>query len=127
MSGISKAYQDAYNEIQDMVEEAVKADGQERVYVRYSAYEWDGNDIPINNLNEVPVKGKVKFLDDGQNENDFESEVMDSPTWLEIAVVANKMIQGTENYYEPYLDNIEILDDGNEEVTEITIIMGEMA
>ena len=49
MTTIGKAYMLSFNEIQDSVEKAIKEDGQE-ILLKYSAYEWDENDLPINNL-----------------------------------------------------------------------------
>lgn len=125
MSGISKAYQEAYNRIQDRVNQAIKKDGQ-KVILRYAAYEWDDDDMPIDNLSLVPIKGKVKFVDEGEffdNYEPFESEVCDSPTYLEIAVIANKMIQVTKDFHHVFLERMDVYDDGSG-VQEAIIIMG---
>ena len=123
MNTISKVYHDAFNEIQDNVDTAILKECQE-VLIRYLAKELD--DIPINNLNKVPVKGKVRFVDEGEFYNDytpFESEVYDSPTWLEIAVIANKMLEVTKDKDRIFLETLEVNDDGNG-IKIATIIMG---
>ena len=123
MHTISKVYHDAFNEIQDNVDTAILKECQE-VLIRYLAKELD--DIPINNLNKVPVKGKVRFVDEGEFYNDytpFESEVYDSPTWLEIAVIANKMLEVTKDKDRIFLETLEVNDDGNG-IKIATIIMG---
>jgi hypothetical protein len=132
MSTLSKAYQDAIEKMEDKVDEACKAKEHERVDVIYATYEFDQYDTPIYNLDDVPLKGKVKFIDqdalkegnffdfmfDNQEDNpyeSFESEVMDSPTWLELAVLTNEMIQITNNRHHVYLEDvvvIEVKDDG---------------
>ena len=106
MNAISKAYLDAYDKIQDTVEKAIKESGQ-NVLIKYSAYE-DANDIPINNLKKVPVKGKVIFYDEEQQ---FESKVYDSPTWLEIAVIANEMVNITDDY-RTFIEMLDVYNDG---------------
>lgn len=120
MTTIGKAYMLSFNEIQDSVEKAIKEDGQE-ILLKYSAYEWDENDLPINNLKEVPIKGKVVFLSE---EEDFKSEIYESPTWLEIAVIANKMCLETECRFNVFLEELQVYEN-MEKVSEATIIMGE--
>ena len=122
MSSISKAYLESYNTIQDTVEKAIKEDGQE-VWLKYSAYEWDENDMPINNLKEVPIKGNVVLLSE---EGDFRSEILESPTWLEIAVVTNKMCLETECIYNVFLEELSVYETHVEKtpISEATIIMG---
>ena len=65
MSGLSKAYLDAMGKIEKKVEEACKKAGHEKVKVIYSAYGFDEFDTPIDNLNEVPIRGKAIFKDQG--------------------------------------------------------------
>ena len=113
MSAISKAYMDSYNAIQDTVEKAIRDDGQ-KVLLSYSVYE-DENDVPVNNLKEVPIKGKVIFLSE---EEDFRSEVYESPTWLEIAVIANRMCLETESDFRVFLDELSVYETYVEKVEE---------
>ena len=115
MSTLSKAYQDAISEMENKVDEACKEAFHDRVYVIYSAYSFDQYDTPINNLSEVVIKGKVKFVDEGDdfskeesNYEPFESLVYDSPTWLELAVIANSMINKTCDHV--YLEDIHVVD-----------------
>lgn len=105
MSGISKAYLEPINEIDDMVNAEIKKGNEERNIV-YSAYDVDEFDVPINNLNEVPVKGKIKFVNEDKT---WESEIYDSPTWLQIAVIANEMINETQDYMHVYLEDIDVI------------------
>lgn len=123
MGTLSKSYQDAYNEIQNMVEEAITK-STIPLLLKYSAYEWGDSDIPINNLKEVPIKGKVKFFDEGSGEIRYESEVMDSPTWLEIAVAANMMLHVTCEKFATHLDELEVFEVDEDGVKYITLIMG---
>lgn len=135
MSGLSKAYQEVINNMDKKITDAVKDDGQEKVFVQYSAYLFDEYDIPIDNLDEVPEKGMVRFIDGGDKfgwkhdmdgtenpYNPFESVIMDSPTWLEIAVEANRMINTTYNSNHCYLEDIEWVKD--DDIMIFRFIMG---
>ena len=127
MSCLSKAYQEAMDKINKRIDEAIKADGQEKPLVIYSAYEYDEFDNPVDNLDDVPVNGKIVLVDSGdfwdwKHEMDgtenpykpFRSKIMDSPTWLEIAVEANKMIHTTYNANHCYLEDIREPNDDEE-------------
>jgi len=64
--------------------------------VRYSAYDVDKLELPINNLKETALKGKVivfqkrgLFWTRGKG---FTSNVMENPTWLDLTLVANDII-----------------------------------
>lgn len=130
MTGISKAYNDAIEKIDSRIFEACKKAGHEEVYIRFSAYDPDEWDIPIDNLDIIPIKGKIKFKDGvfdvsrfREIYEPFESEIYDSPTWLEICVIANEMIMKTKDVHHIYL---EMLGDVHkeDEVTIATLIMG---
>ena len=117
MSYITKSYQEMMTEMDDMIDKAL---GETERYVLYSAYETDEFDRPINNLEKTPVKGKIKFISE---DYEWESEVYDSPTWLDIAVIANKMIIGTQDYNNKYLEDIDIFDSKNG-ITTAYLFMG---
>lgn len=133
MNCLSKAYQEAMDKINKRVDDAVKADGQEEVLVQYSAYEYDQYDNPSDNLDDVPVSGEVVLVDSGdfwdwKHEQDgtenpykpFKSKAMNSPTWLEIAVEANRMIHTTHNANHCYLEDIKY----DEEEDVFVFVMG---
>ena len=106
MSTLGKAYQVALNGIENRVSKAIEEFCDTHRIV-YSAYEMDQFDTPIDNLDDVPVKGKVKFTtEDGS----WESDEYESPTWLQIAVIVNHMINETEDYYNKYFMDFDIVD-----------------
>jgi hypothetical protein len=86
------------------------------VFVYYSAYKSDGGDVPIDNLDEVPITGKVKIVD-GPHEHCwgrkpgsvFESEVMESPTWLELAVQMDFMIREVKDFHHVFLEGVKVV------------------
>ncbi len=118
MGTISKAWQDAMNGIERKIKEACEAKGHTRIDVRFSAYDSDEFDTPIDNLNEVALKGKVKFIDEGnfwegvgdgeygESYKPYESGIIENPTWLDVCVAANKMIQTTNDRHHVYVEQL---------------------
>jgi len=88
----------------DAMEEKIARAIKGKVYVTYSAYEDadDDDDTPIDNLDEVAVPGKVILIGerDEYRSTDYRSEVLENPTWLQVAVCANDMIKKTRDYHE---------------------------
>ena len=100
------------------------------IYVNYCTYKQDSSGNIINNLNEIPIKGKYKVVrgydemyDRNYTDNewvknlekkgeDYTSEELDSPTWLELTWYANEAILTTQDFYHKYLEDIYINDDG---------------
>ena len=117
MSILSKAYQDAENKIQDKVDAEIDKFCENKKVV-YSAYESDEWDTPIDNLSEIPIEGKVVFMDE---KGEFKSGVFESPTWLDIAVIANRMLNETNDYH-LYFEQIDIHEEGGVNIA--TLIMG---
>ena len=102
-------------------------DGSEPI-IRYAAYP---DDVPADNLDEVAVEGRVCFVqlcdvdfDDGPGP-EYTSEELESPTWLEVAVLAEDMIRTTGNRERRVLEG---LMDGPEPpeggVTYLSFVMG---
>ncbi len=106
-------WQAATNVIGEAVEEAIKASGQEDVYVIYSAYDIDDNDIPINNLNEVAAEGtfRVKrrepYFGNGKV---YDGGEVTNPTWLELAVHNNASILHTQDGHHVFFEGFNIKD-----------------
>ena len=90
--------------------------GTYRNYVSYSAYE-DYTD----NLDEVAVEGRVQFIEEIDTPNEigmvmgnvpydtrknYISPVMENPTWLEVALLANDMINETGDNHHIFLEAI---------------------
>ena len=84
--------------------------GDEKPVVFYSAYKSDEHRLPIDNLDSIAIEGKVKFLapaDDFWGDGKaYESEVVESPTWLTVAVLANAMIRTTCDYHHQFLETV---------------------
>ncbi|MES9851045.1 MAG: hypothetical protein ABW170_04350 [Candidatus Thiodiazotropha sp. L084R] len=81
--------------------------------VNYSAYPNDKDELPINNLKQVAIKGKVVILKEhdpfwGAGKN-FKSKLLVNPTWLELTIEANKMILTTGDRHHRYLEGFDVL------------------
>jgi len=131
-------YQEASDPMHQKVEDLVRKSGQD-FHVYYSAYESTPEGIPIDNLDEVPIKGKIKVVEQGSDffgsGKGYRSKVLDSPTWLELCVVANEMIIATGDLHHIYLEAVMVstsrdskqaltLIDGKDEIKITRLIMG---
>ncbi len=96
----------AYSNIDNRVGEFIKTkSGMLDCVVSYSAYKSDKNDIPIDNLDEIAVHGKVIFECDT-----YQSPVAENPTWLDVCLFAEYMIRETEDYHHVFLEGVHITD-----------------
>lgn len=104
-----KKYSDTMQPIQKKVCEAIKKNDQD-CYVFYAAYKDDKDGCPIDNLNEIAISGKVKFVEQGDtfygSGESYRSKVLENPTWLDVCVVANEMILTTGDKHHIYLENV---------------------
>lgn len=127
-------YSDALGDIQDRVDAAIAENdvgktgfikklqrGERLDVVIYSAYENDvENDIPIDNLDEIPHRGTFVVVNDydsfwdstGGNGESYISEPVTDPTWLELAIHANESMHVTGDYHHCFLENVQVVDNG---------------
>lgn len=77
-------------------------------FVRFSAYPLDDDELPVDNLDEIAFSGRCKFVQPAGLWSDkaYESIVQINPTWLDVARLANDMIQITGNDHHVYLEGI---------------------
>jgi len=105
---------EVWDKMEDRIEEAVLASGQKKVYVIYSAYESDEEDEPIDNLDEVAIKGKcVLFAPQetyfgGEISRSYVSPIVENPTWLQLCVLANAMIRRTRDRHHCFLEGVDL-------------------
>ncbi len=119
--------------IDDRVEDACKKARAYPCRVDYAAYQTDENDVPIDNLDDIAATGKIrlvmkktKFYCKPQGK-DYQSDILESPTWLTVAVCADRMIKTTRDYHHVFLEGITKLPDSmqtEEGVTLYTFDMG---
>jgi hypothetical protein len=88
----------------------LKDDPTQKNRVAYSAYKNDETDNPIDNLDEVAFEGKCVLFQDHDNffgsGRSYISEELENPTWLQVSVEANKMIEVTGDDHHIYLESI---------------------
>lgn len=87
-----------HDAIMDRIFDFVKHD----LEIIYQAY----NDRIDDNLDEVPLQGKLRII-----EGQYSSEILDSPTWLELAAVANEQVKATKDFNHRYLKGIKALEE----------------
>lgn len=107
---------DTFFTIDRKIRKACKEAGHKKVYVDYSAYTDDIEEEPIDNLDEIAVKGKVilvGFADDffgGKKSRSYVSPVLENPTWLQVAVCCNEMIRTTRDTHHVFLETLHKID-----------------
>jgi len=69
--------------------------------VVYAAYKTDSNDLPINNLHETAIQGDVIF-----QLNDHTTGVINSPTWLDVALHADYMLRLIDDHHHVFLESV---------------------
>ena len=80
--------------------------------VRYSAYESDEDDNPIDNLDEVAIKGQAIIVleaDDfygGKSSVEYRSPILRNPTWLDLALIANDAILAVNDHHHVFLEGV---------------------
>jgi hypothetical protein len=108
----------AYATAADGIQNRVKARVGPKCSVFFSAYKLDADKLPIDNLDDVPISGRVLIranrdrIRGGQLSKDYESPIMESPTWLDLCVIANVQIIATRIRDRRYLEHVEVV--GNE-------------
>lgn len=87
----------------------------EKPFVAYSAYEFDSDDMPIDNLADVAIPGNVQFHakhDPYWGEGKpYTSPAVNSPTWLDVSVLADEMIKTTGDYHHQFLESVVVIDE----------------
>lgn len=99
--------------IDDRVDAACAAAFHKSIDVSYSAYPTDpADDEPLDNLDAVAVPGRVAFVS-SDNEvrwgggKPYRSPVVENPTWLQVCVYANAMIQRTKDRHHVFLEGVD--------------------
>jgi hypothetical protein len=100
----------------------------ESCVVNHSAFEMDADDLPIDNLDAVAFRGKIRLVayrDEffgGASSRDWESPVLEDPTWLDLCVQANAMILATNDRHHRFLEGIDVIGrDGEVTVAELSM------
>jgi hypothetical protein len=115
-------FEEAMNKMEVRVEAACKEAGHKRCRVIYSAYESDENDTPVDNLDEIAAKGRVvvyrprnEFFG-GEESLPYRSKVLVDPTFLQLAVCANRSIVRTRDRHHVFFEGLSEESTYNEEL-----------
>ena len=105
---MDKDFGERADDMRDAIDEAL---GKTSI-VYYSAYKTsEATGLQLNNLSQKAISGKVilkQEFDDfwGNNGEDYQSEVVENPTWLDIAVLADSMIHATNDRHHIFLEGV---------------------
>lgn len=105
---------EAFDIAYDAIQARVLARVGPRCLVSYSAYETTEDEVPIDNLDAIPIRGAVRVRGDrteyfgGPKSRDYEGPVLESPTWLDLCVIAHAQIRRTRDHHHRYLESIEV-------------------
>lgn len=109
---ITPEWEKAVDEIENIVNKACKDAGHKKVYITYSAYNEDVNGIPINNLNDIAVNGKVILIVKstsffgGPKSRPYVSDVLTDPTWLDVCIQANASVRYTRDRSHIFVESL---------------------
>lgn len=96
--------------LDDAIQARLKAALGDDVRVVYEAYEFDDDERPVDNLDKRAHKGRIRFVAEDPNDGEtFESDVLENPTWLDVARVANQMLIALNDHHHVYLEGIDIV------------------
>lgn len=100
-----KRYRERLDAMEARIEEAIREAGLPECHVRYSAYPFEDKeqDIPVDNLDAVPLPGKIQIRQDG-----YVGPVLHDATWLQLCVECNRMIAATGDYHHVFLEDIHV-------------------
>lgn len=104
-------YQQAMRRIEKRLDDTLRAEDKPLLVI-YAAYNTDEGDLPIDNLDEVAVPGKVIFLAEpepafgGDKSKKYESPIVENATWLELCLHANRMLKTTRDRHHVYLEGV---------------------
>ena len=102
-----------YNELSDVVTAIIEKnkDKEHRNAVIMSYWKITENGEIQVDLDAVAVEGQVVFVDDGDdffgNLTPYRSEIFTNPTWTEVLIAANEMINVTHDFHRVFLENIQ--------------------
>lgn len=122
ISKFTKALTEKRAALQKRISEALavanNSESVEPSYVFYEVYPTLRNGLPVDNLDEIALEGTVVFCGSpdpdlakyGYSSDQKEySETVSNPTWLDVAVLANQMVEVTKNHHKMYLRDIEVV------------------
>ncbi len=89
---VDDAWSERSDAIQARLEAALAADGVP-VRVSYCAYEEEEDGLPIDNLDTLAYRGRIRFVEvDFSDGERYESIELNNPTWIDVARAANQAI-----------------------------------
>lgn len=112
--------EEVYQAMLDEIHQIVRNRIGDPVHVIYAANPWIGNEneaMPVNNLNDIAIEGecRVRLFASPYwgNGEDYISEVLENPTWLDLCVCANEAIVTTDDFHHTFFEGVFEVEDGS--------------
>ncbi len=118
-SGNADPDPDEYDRISDALDERVARAVKGECLVSYDAAPLDADGLPVDNLDEIAHEGPCRFV-----QGKYRSAVVESPTWLQVAVLANAMIRKTGDEDHRFLEGIDVTGEDDSGVAILAFSMG---
>ncbi len=81
--------------------------------VFYNAYGIDRGGLPIDNLDDIAIEGRVRFRatqdSPGANFAPVFGRIIHAPTWMDIAVLADGMLRSSHDRHRRFLTGVRVL------------------
>jgi hypothetical protein len=114
----ARAQADAFDKATDAIQRRVSEAMHYREHYLTYCPPWDGNDVPIDNLDAIAVKGHVKFVQKAGDDGNWGAEganyagnIHVNPTWLQVCKDCEDMIRATGDLHHIFLEAIHPLPD----------------
>ncbi len=105
-------------QMQRRVESAIEGETE----VVYAAYPTNERGLPIDNLDEIAVHGETRSEDEIWDS--YIGEVIENPTWLQLAVEANRMIVASNDYHHVAFEAIQVVRETEDGVKVLSLALG---
>ena len=107
------AFSELFSERWKAICERVKKHIGEDTDVRFSAYRDTRGGLPLDNLDDIAIKGKAVIVASavpfwgGEESSGFQSEMLEDPSWLELCAVLHEQIERTGDRHHVYIEDVE--------------------
>ena len=88
----------------------------------YDAFPYNNKGLPVDNLDKIAVTGLTQVEDEIWNS--YHGNMIESPTWLQLAVEANNMAVASDDNHHVYFENVEVMRTTKEGVKILSLDMG---
>ena len=105
-------YSDKFGELWGAICDRVEEHIGEPTDVRYSAYGDTRGGLPLDNLDEIAIKGKAVIVGPakpfwgGEGSKDYQSDLIENPTWLQLCALLHEQIKVTGDRHHVFIEGV---------------------